>query len=146
MATNLHIIVVNAHTPIGSEVARYAVAMGYDVTGITDIPPDRHEPWEVGVQWISPAHFSWNTAHADAVIWIAAPDTPITHLRQVFVGQTPIAPQNLTTNEVWLSLDGPVLPIEQVAMAALRAAVETEHHGILDHQTVAKLGDAVMLQ
>lgn len=141
-----HIVVVDAHNPIGAEVARYAVAMGYEVTGITHTPPRNDEPWEVGVQWRSPETIAWDTLQADAVVWFSTDHPAIAHIRQVFVGQVPIAPQTTSQHEIWLDLQGPELPVEQIAMAALRAAVETERHGVLTRPEVAELGDAVMLQ
>ena len=46
MSYTLKIAVVGAQTPIGSEVARYGVAVGYVVIGVTpDGEPPADEPW-----------------------------------------------------------------------------------------------------
>lgn len=141
------LIIFDAQSPVGAEVARYAVAMDYDVYGVTDIRPDQDEPWTHGVTWLTDAEIADVTARASAIIWPNATSRDVAMgCRNVIV--TSVAPTGiLSANDVYLVCDIEAsLPVEQIAMAALRAAVEEGHSGIMSSTEVAHLGDAVMLQ
>ncbi len=151
MNDEVRLVVVGAHTPLGAEVARFAVSMGFEVIGFTPGEVDLIDPWQHGVHWKSLDALNSEDLEATAVVWapgfdlIDQPSAP-NLARQVFLSaEFPM--HLLSTNAVWLVSEGePALPLEQRAIAALRAAVEDGHSGILSREEVAYLGDAMMLQ
>lgn len=151
MNDEVRIVIVGAQTPIGAEVARLAVSMGFEVIGLTRREVDQVDPWQQGVVWKPFDALDSEVLAATAVVWamnydlgegVVIPD----RARQVYLGTgTPLGV--LSSNAVWLVSEGdPSLPLEQRAIAVLRAAVEDEHRGILTREEVAHLGDAMMLQ
>jgi len=145
------IVVVGAHTPLGAEVARFAVSMGFRVIGLTPGKVDLIDPWQHGVQWESLDALNSKDLGATAVVWALGVDlidqqSDANFARQVYLSaESPM--HALSTNAVWLVSEGePTLPLEQRAIAALRVAVEDGHSGILSREEVAYLGDAMMLQ
>lgn len=151
MNEEVRIVVVGAHTPLGAEVARFAVSMGFGVIGLTPGEVDLIDPWQHGVQWMPLEALNSEDLEATAFVWAPGFDLNSHQIapnlaRQVYLSaESPV--QALSTNTVWLVSEGkPSLPLEQRAIAALRAAVEDGHSGILSHEEVAYLGDAMMLQ
>jgi hypothetical protein len=151
MNEEVRIVVVGAHTPLGAEVARFAVSMGFEVIGLTPSEVDLIDPWHHGVAWKRLDALNSVDLGATAVVWTPGFDpnerqTAANLARQVYLSaESPM--HVLSTNTVWLMSEGdPSLPLEQRAIAALRAAVEDGHSGILSRDEVAYLGDAMMLQ
>ncbi len=145
MSYILKIAVIGAHTAIGSEVARYGVAVGYEVIGVTpNGEPPTDEPWIHGVTWQKPNTFdpqdSYGIVIVDADLVPQAIADLSTEVRTVSVG-TPINPASVT-----VALDVAGVVVERAAMAALRCAVEDEREGSFDPDEVDYIGDAMMLQ
>jgi hypothetical protein len=145
MSYTLKITVIGAHTPIGSEVARYGVAIGYDVIGVTpDGEPPMDEPWIHGVVWQSPANYhpedSYGVVIADRQLLPATFAAAETNARTVGVGF------DNDNDAVTVALDVAGVATERAAMAALRCAVEDERSGTYTADEVDHIGDAVMLQ
>ena len=151
MSDKVRMVIVGADTPMGAEVARLAVSMGFEVIGLTSGEVDRIEPWQHGVEWKGLNSLDSETLGATAVVWAEKTDLNCSVVipditRQVyFDAEAPVAA--LSANTVWLISEGvPPLPLEQRAIAVLRAAVEDGHNGVISHEEVAYLGDAMMLQ
>lgn len=151
MNDEVRLVVVGAHTPLGAEVARFAVSMGFEVIGLTPGEVDLIDPWQHGVVWKSMDALDSEDLTASAVVWAPGfdridPQSLLNLARHVFLSaETPW--HALSANAVWLVSEGePALPLEQRAIAALRAAVEDGHSGVLSREEVAYLGDAMMLQ
>lgn len=142
------LLIMQAESPLGAEVARFGVAMSYEVIGVVDVIPERVEPWMFGVTWIRSDGVAEVLDRVTATVW---PDGDVYApmaggSRQVIACVSPPM-TSASTGEVWLAYVGtPELPIEQVALATLRAAVEEGHSGVMAYDEVAYLGDAVMLQ
>ncbi len=205
--TPRRLIIAGAHSALGQEICRLAVALGHDVAGIAaSAMPPSDEPWTHGVRWLcdgAPSQGARRDAlsHADALI-LAIPmsehhEALTQHLlleahdaytaRVVYLSLDVQAPWPSSWLEQAASLEatlresaevvvlraGPALsaddeaPLEaaqvlgdaahdsshtptlmpQLAMAALRAALEPHHAGkTLSPEEVAYLGDALMLQ
>jgi len=151
MNDEVRIVIVGAHTPIGAEVARFAVSMGFEVIGLTSEKVDRIDPWQHGVVWKPIEALDSEVLTATSVVWAQTVDLQQgsavpENARQIYLGsEAPLGA--LSANSVWLVSEGePPLPLEQRAIAVLRAAVEDEHSGVLTRDEVAYLGDAMMLQ
>lgn len=115
--------------------------MGYDVIGVVKVIPDLDEPWRHGVTWRPEP-----PADADADATVGWSHDTFGSGRSVVLQPPGAQSLAIGSPSVILEADFDALPIEQSAMAALRAAVETEHVGSLSHDQVAYLGDAMMLQ
>lgn len=142
------LLIMQADSPLGAEVARFGVAMSYEVIGVVDAIPELADPWMFGVRWIRSEEVTDVAARATATVWPdAAGYAPVAgDSRQVIACTSPPLTA-ATAHEVWLAYVGaPELPLEQVALATLRAAVEEGHSGVMTYDDVAYLGDAVMLQ
>ncbi|MEZ4458810.1 MAG: hypothetical protein R3E66_03595 [bacterium] len=48
------LLIMQADSPLGAEVARFGVAMSYEVIGVVDAIPELTDPWMFGVTWIRP--------------------------------------------------------------------------------------------
>ena len=205
--TPRRLIIAGAHSALGQEICRLAVALGHEVAGIdAHATPPSAEPWSHGVRWLEAGQASQRARHdalhhADALILAI----PMSDQHEAFTQPLLLeAHDAYTARVVYLSLAseapwpsgwlgqaasleatlresaevvilraGPMLsaedeaPLEaarslgeaahdprhtptlmpQLAMAALRAALEPHHAGkTLSPEEVAHLGDALMIQ
>ncbi len=167
------IAVVGASGAVGREVARLAVAYGCDVTGLCRAgiaPVD--EPWTHGVEWTRfdstrmdefPIDFDELDAIVDASpMAVRGAIARRVSIRTVEIGcASEIQPASLPGKHVVHLISPPFIEavergesapsehgiaLSHAAMAALRAALEEDHAGIVDPSQVAILGDAMFLQ
>lgn len=153
-------LVVNAGDGvIGREVCRLAVALGHDVVGISkDGKPPNSEPWTHGVLWVPPDDWKVHLDSAFALVMTdgveGSVDTSDVHSVLAVQGAAPsvmtasvgaIASYHAITSDTDAFSDNAIIRVEQLAMALLRAALEV-HRGVLDHDRLVFLGDAMMIQ
>lgn len=164
------ITVVGASGTIGAEVARLAVAYGAEVVGVTrGGRPAVDEPWVHGVTWLAgdfrddatieqlgggalvvaaqvplPATA---TERFDRVVVLRGPaDAGVATAGVVVARPRRIDATPLDGPDALAGLDDDTIRVETLAMALLRAGLDEGIAAVLEHEDLAYLGDAVMLQ